>query len=155
MKVYKYHLLWQFATWENIIFHSQTLFYLLMWLNWHIHSVINVHKLFNIPQKLICPFKKNCRLHRHTELRKITGTHLRVVRKAVEHLSFSLGGWLHVVDIFASSKMHTDKLNMCENVWAACGKPQSFLWRGFLPLSKTVLRFEVLYLSSSCFNSVL
>lgn len=105
--------------------------------------MINVHKLFNIPQKLICPLKKNCRLHRHAELLKITGSHLRAVRKAVEHLSFSLGGWLHVVDTFASSKMHTDKLNICENVWAACGKPQSFLWRrGFLPLSKTIQRLR-------------
>lgn len=71
--------------------------------------------------------KKNCRLCRHAGLLKITGSHLRAVRKAVEHLSFSLGGWLHVVDTFASSKMRTAKLNMCENVWAACGKPQSFL----------------------------
>lgn len=39
-------------------------------------------------------------------------------------------------------KMHTDKLNMCENVWAACGKPQSFFWRGFLPLSKTIRRLQ-------------
>lgn len=80
-------------------------------------------------------------LHRHTELLKITGCYLRAVRKAVEHLSFSLGGWLHVVDTFASSKMHTDKLNMCENVWVACGKPQSFLWRGFLPLFKGYATF--------------
>lgn len=100
-----------------------------------------MHKLFNSPQKLICPLKKNCGLHRHAALLKITGSHLRAVRKAVEHLSFSLGGWLHVVDTFASSKMHTDKLNMCENVWAACGKPHSFLLKRFLPPLKDYTTF--------------
>lgn len=81
-----------------------------------------MHKLLNTPPKLICPLKKSCGTGRHAELLKITGSHLRAVRKAVKQPGFSLGGWLHVVDTFASSKMHTDKLNMCENVWAACGK---------------------------------
>lgn len=44
------------------------------------------------------------------------------VRKAAERLSSSLGGFIHVVDTYASSKMRTDKLNMSEKVWAACGK---------------------------------
>lgn len=62
---------------------------------------------------------------RHAEPLQITGSHLRAVRKAVEHLSLSLGGCLHVVDTFASSKMSADKLNMCENVCVACGKKRT------------------------------
>lgn len=113
-----------------------------MRLQWHLQrrSVINVHKWFNFPH--ICPSETSCRPHRHTELWKITGGHLRVVRKAVEHLGSSLGGWLHVVDIFTSSKMHPDKLNMCENVWVACVKPQAFLWRGLLPLLRRYAKFR-------------
>lgn len=61
----------------------------------------------------------------HAEPLQITGSHLRAVRKAVEHLSLSLGGCLHVVDTFASSKMSADKLNMCENVCVACGKKRT------------------------------
>lgn len=103
------------------------------WLGWRFSSVINVHKLFDIPQKLIWLLRKNCGLDRHTELLEITGSHLRAVRKAVEYLSVSLGGWLHVVDTFASSKMCTDKLNMCENVCAACGKTPLLPLKRFPP----------------------
>lgn len=39
-------------------------------------------------------------------------------------------------------KMHTDNLNMCQNVWAACGKPPSCLWRGFLPPLKDYTTFR-------------
>lgn len=105
-----------------------------MWLSWRFCSVINVHRLLNIPQKLICPLKKRTsRLDRHAGLLQITGSHLRAVRKAVEHLRFSLGGWLHVVDTFASSKMRTDKLNMCENVCAVCGKTPLLPLKRFPP----------------------
>lgn len=85
--------------------------------------------------------KKNCRLDRHVELLKITGSHLWAVRKAVEHLSYSLGGWLHVVDTFASSKMHTDKLNMCENVCAPCGKTPLLPLKRFPPPLKRYTMF--------------
>ena len=141
LMAYTHCLLQHFATGEVIKPYSQTLFRLLMWLNWRFCSVINVHKLFNIPQKLICLLKRNCRLHRHAEPLKITGSHLRAVRKAVEHLSFSLGGWLHVVDTFASSKMRTDKLNMCENVWAACGKTPLVPLKRFPPPLKDYTMF--------------
>lgn len=113
-----------------------------MWLSWHFSSVINVHKLFDIPQKLICLLRKNCGLDRHTELLEITGSHLRAVRKAVEYLSISLGGWLHVVDTFASSKMCTDKLNMCENVCAACGKTPLLPLKRFPPPLKDDTMFS-------------
>lgn len=71
------------------------------------------------------------------------------MRKSAERLSLPPGGWLHVVHIFAFSKMRADKLNVCENVCAACGKTQLQPPPHPTPArSQTMLHFEALYLSS-------
>lgn len=58
----------------------------------------------------------------------ITGSHLRAMRKTVEHLSVLLGGWLHVVDTFASSK-DTHRQTQCvrERLCGMWKKAHSFL----------------------------
>lgn len=119
--------------------------------------VMNVHALFSLPQKVICRLKKNCRHRRRTELPKITGSHLRAVRKPVEQFSLSLGGWLHVVDTFASSKDANRQTQYVRECLGCIRKTRVLPLKSFSsPSQKTIRRFfEVLYLSSSRFNSEL